>query len=72
MKELKVGEKLHTPWGHQFYLLQITEVPNGDYQRKCNDCFYRGRFLKTGCLAPPCMDYERSDHKNIIYKEINE
>lgn len=72
LKEHKVGDKQCILWDQQFVYLQVTEVQSGDCQRKCNNCFYHGKFLTTGCEAPPCMDYERSDRKNVIYKEVKE
>lgn len=37
----------------------------------CVGCFFKSRF---DCIAygVKCLKYERTDHKNIIYKEIKE
>ena len=59
MKELKVGERI---------TLEAVE------QYGCRGCFFDGR---NGCfvaisLGMECIPKYRSDHKNVIFKEIKE
>lgn len=63
MKEFKVGEKI---------TLEVIE------QIGCSGCFF---FDKGSCYSPfmsdrteifTCESYERSDGKNVIFKEIKE
>ena len=54
MKELKVGEKI---------ILQVVEVTH----ISCQDCF----FAKEGYACPDnCSSSDRSDGKNVIFKEV--
>ena len=58
MKELKVGERFSVT-------LEIVE------QNSCDGCF----FERSGCIEGEqlsCCHTERSDRKNIIFKEVNE
>ena len=56
MKELKVGEKI---------ILQVVEVTH----ISCQDCF----FAKEGYACPDnCSSSDRSDGKNVIFKEVKE
>ena len=56
MKELKVGERI---------ILEVTETT----YIACQDCF----FAKEGYACPDnCSSTERSDHKNVIFKEVKE
>ena len=54
MKELKVGERI---------ILEVTETT----YIACEHCF----FAKEGYACPDnCSSTERSDHKNVIFKEV--
>lgn len=56
MKEFKVGEKI---------TLEVTETT----YINCQDCF----FAKEGYACPDnCSSTERSDGKNVIFKEVKE
>lgn len=60
MKELKVGERVTIT-------LEVVEAVNG-----CDGCFFDGR---NGCcvaisLVMECVPKYRSDHKDIIFKEV--
>ena len=57
MKELKVGEKI---------TITLKAVKHEGYS--CKGCFFE---LGYGCPFP-CFGTERSDHKNIIFKEVKE
>ena len=62
MKELKVGERVTIT-------LEAVEAVKG-----CNGCFFDGR---NGCcvaisLGMECVPKYRSDHKDIIFKEVKE
>ena len=62
MKELKVGERVTIT-------LEAVETVKG-----CDGCFFDGR---NGCcvaisLGMECAPKNRSDHKNIIFKEVKE
>lgn len=50
------------------------EVVERDMHNNCNQCFFTnlcedGEFLAS---LISCASWERTDHKNIIYKEIKE
>ena len=61
MKEYKVGEQI---------TLEVEEAERwDDYSRKCNDCYFFGKYPNTGCTAALCMPKERSDNKNVIFVE---
>ena len=62
MKELKVGERVTIT-------LEAVETVKG-----CDGCFFDGR---NGCcvaisLGIECAPKYRSDHKDVIYKEVKE
>ena len=60
MKELKVGERFSVT-------LEIVE------QNSCDGCFFD---RNGGCVAislgMECVPKYRSDHKNVIFKEVKE
>ena len=64
MKELKVGERV-----------TITlEAVEAIKSKGCEGCFFNGR---NGCcvaisLGMECVPKYRSDHKNVIFKEVKE
>ena len=62
MKELKVGERVTIT-------LEAVEAVKG-----CEGCLFDGR---NGCcvaisLGMECVPKYRSDHKNVIFKEVKE
>ena len=57
MKELKIGERV---------TIILEAVEHEGYS--CKGCFFE---LCYGCPFP-CFGTERSDHKNIIFKEVKE
>lgn len=56
MKELKVGER-------------VTITFEVVVQNPCDDCFF-GKIDR--CKEFACSEHERSDHKNVIFKEVKE
>lgn len=58
MKEYKVGEKFK----FQDMLLVVVETK----KPTCTGCFFEGKIVET----LRCASYERSDHKNVIFKKI--
>ena len=64
MKELKVGERVTIT-------LEAVEAVKG---KGCDGCFFDGRY--GGCVAISlgieCTPKYRSDHKNVIFKEVKE
>ena len=59
MKELKVGER-------------VTITLEAVESDKCESCYFSA---KNGCNVRgkfECMDKYRSDHKNVIFKEVKE
>ena len=65
MKELKVGERV---------TITLEAVEAVEAVKGCNGCFFDGR---NGCcvaisLGVECVPKYRSDHKDIIFKEVKE
>ena len=48
--------------------LQAKKAPRSD--GRCAKCYFDNSFLS--CIGYECDASKRSDHKNIIYKEIKE
>lgn len=59
MKELKVGEKV---------VLDIVETEI----TTCNGCFFDSKNVCEVGKKYPCAGKYRSDHKNIIFKQVKE
>ena len=60
MKELKVGERV---------TLEVTEAD----KESCKGCFFDSKkFCEVWQQYYPCSIKERSDHKNVIFKEVKE
>lgn len=58
MAELKVGERV---------TLEVTETD----KESCKGCFFDSKmFYCEAWRKYPCSIKERSDHKNVIFKEI--
>ena len=61
MKEFKIGERITIT-------LEVVE------HNTCEGCFFKG--IADYCGASPlrlmCVSRHRSDHKNIIFKEVKE
>lgn len=49
-------------------VIGVVEAPNKLY--RCDSCIFEGTF--ECCESYKCSEYDRTDHKNIIYKEIKE
>lgn len=64
MKEYKIGEKI---------ILEVEEVTENICER-CADCYFNtnAAFYEDGCMEIPCDACSRSDHKNVIFKEVKE
>lgn len=58
MKEIKVGERV---------TIEAVE------QEGCEGCFFdrMGKYIGK-CFEIPCSNEERSDHKDVIFKEVKE
>lgn len=56
MKELKVGERI---------TLEVVEKKGS-----CEGCFFDSKKFCEVWQQYPCSTKERSDHKNVIFKEI--
>ena len=59
MKELKVGERV---------ILEITETETAT----CNGCFFDSKDICLIWRKYPCRSKQRSDHKNVIFKQVKE
>ncbi len=60
MKELKVGERV---------ILEVSETD----KESCEGCFFNSKkFYCEVWQQYPCSIKERSDHKNVIFKEVKE
>lgn len=59
MKEFKVGERV---------TLEVTETD----RESCKGCFFDSKKFCEVWQQYPCSIKERSDHKNVIFKEVNE
>lgn len=59
MKELKVGEKV---------ILEITETETAT----CVGCFFENKDICLIWRKYPCGSEHRSDHKNVIFKQVKE
>lgn len=59
MKELKVGERV---------ILEITETETAP----CVGCFFENKGMCLIWKKYPCQREQRSDHKNVIFKEVKE
>ena len=57
MKELKVGERV---------TLEVTETD----KESCKGCFFDSKKFCEVWQQYPCSIKERSDHKNVIFKEV--
>lgn len=58
MKELKVGEKV---------TITLEAVENSN----CKECFFYVEGGYYQCIRKfKCSKYDRSDHKNVIFKEV--
>lgn len=60
MKEYKLGDKI---------VLEVVQISQSQSKR-CNGCYFR----ENNCLCPHllCGGFERSDGRNIIFKEVKE
>ena len=58
MKELKVGERV---------VLEVVESNNHFWD--CENCFFAGDDIRCTGI---CCSFDRSDHKNIVFKEVKE
>lgn len=47
-------------------VIEVVEAPNRLY--RCDSCIFDGCF--ESCDSDKCSEYDRTDHKNIIYKEV--
>lgn len=61
MKELKVGER-------------VTVTLEAVEQKGCKGCFFEGvdGYCGATSLGLECVPKYRSDHKNVIFKEVEE
>lgn len=59
MKEHKIGERI---------VLEVVENPNIGLH-SCDGCFFFGKVLCCNTTLP-CTQLERSDGKNVIFKEV--
>lgn len=59
MKELKVGERI---------VLDIVETETAT----CNGCFFDSKDICEVVRKYPCGRQQRSDRKNVIFKEVKE
>ena len=59
MKELKVGERFSVT-------LEVVE------QNGCEGCFFESKSACEVWRKYPCASKQRSDHKNVIFKEVKE
>ena len=57
MKELKIRERI---------VLEITETET----MPCAGCFFESKGACEVWRKYPCASKERSDHKNVIFKEV--
>ena len=57
MKELKVGERVVLD-------IVVTETAT------CAGCFFDSKNICEVRQKYPCMEARRSDHKNVIFKEV--
>lgn len=74
-KEHKIGEIITLTDGRRLTVVEGSE---------CSDCYFRNRIVSSDSGVPECkrllrqeilgwcIDVVRTDHKNIIYKEIKE
>ena len=58
-KELKIGERI---------VLEITETET----MTCSGCFFESKDACEGWRKYPCARNNRSDEKNVIFKEVKE
>ena len=66
MKELKVGDRFLLPYGDDGRLIEVQER---DRHSLCDGCFcYDFICMNTGFGY--CDFERRSDHKNVIFKEV--
>lgn len=68
MKELKVGERFLIPDGDDGYLIEVQER---DRHSLCDGCFFND-FNCINIRYGYCDSERRSDHKNVIFKEVKE
>lgn len=59
MTELKVGERVALD-------IVVTETAT------CAGCFFESKGVCEVWKKYPCVSTRRSDHKNVIFKEVNE
>lgn len=59
MKELKVGERV---------TIEVVETETAT----CTGCFFDSKNICNVGLKYPCAAVKRSDHKNVIFKEVKE
>lgn len=65
--EHKIGEIVTLPDGRKAEVVEDTDLKNF-----CEGCIFNSKRGEWGCVnvAGDCSAPDRSDHKNIIYKEI--
>lgn len=59
MKEIKVGERV---------TLEVTETD----KESCKGCFFESKGACEVWRKYPCASKQRSDRKNVIFKEVKE
>lgn len=68
MKELKVGDRFMIPDGDDGRLIEVQER---DCNFLCDGCFFHD-FICMNRDFGYCDFERRSDHKNVIFKEVKE
>nr|DAN99041.1 MAG TPA: Hypothetical protein [Caudoviricetes sp.] len=66
MKELKVGDRFLLPYGDDGRLIEVQER---DRHSLCDGCFFYD-FICMNTGFGYCDFERRSDHKNVIFKEV--
>ena len=68
MAEFKVGERFILPDGDDGHLIEVQER---DRHSLCDGCFFND-FICMNRGFGYCDFERRSDHKNVIFKEVKE
>ena len=66
--EHKIGDIVTLPNGRKAEVVEAPEIPARGC--RCNGCIFGGDLEE--CEPYECSYYDRTDHKNIIYKKIKE
>lgn len=68
MKEIEIGERFILPDGDDGHLIEVQER---DRNSLCDGCFFND-FTCMNRGFGYCDFERRSDHKNVIFKEVKE